>query len=148
MNKWGLIDKAGNIVIPLEYSRIDRPGDQDWENPGVDFIRVRIDNKYGFMDMEGKVIVPCEYNFLGPISDGLIIVQNAENAWVVYNESGGVVISVDKLERIGFGNDGVIDNEGNFLVPFGEFSQITNIGGGFFTARNDSGTGIISVIRE
>lgn len=53
--KYGIADKNGNIILPVEYSNISIAKDQN-----NNFI-LQKDSKTGIADSNGKIIIPCEY---------------------------------------------------------------------------------------
>lgn len=59
--KWGYLDSLGNVVIPAQYSRVER------FREGRAIVE-SMDGKYGVIDTDGKAIVPVEYNTVEWIS--------------------------------------------------------------------------------
>lgn len=54
-NKWGAIDKNGNVIIPFNYTELEA------FNEG--FAKVKGDNnKYGFINKQGEVVIPMIYD--------------------------------------------------------------------------------------
>ena len=74
-DKWGYIDKTGNVVVSFKY-------DQAW-NFSEELAMVRINYKWGFIDKTGKEVIPLMYDYAWNFSGGL--------ARVMYNEEQGFI---------------------------------------------------------
>lgn len=62
-NKYGLIDKKGNILIPCE---------SDVEFIFIEGLSVIFQNgKFGAIDKKGKVTIPCKFDFFFTFDEGL-----------------------------------------------------------------------------
>lgn len=86
---YGFINSIGDEFIPLAYT---------WASTfSNDMAAVRISNKYGFINLEGELVVPAIYDGYGFFSENL--------CWVG-----------KKTDNIM--NWGVIDKEGNEILPF------------------------------
>lgn len=64
--KWGFIDKAGKMVIPMQYD-----DDETWydsDEPDIRFLKSRAcvmkNGKYGVIDKAGNVVVPFKYDYV------------------------------------------------------------------------------------
>jgi hypothetical protein len=117
-DKWGFIDRSGNIVVPIQW---------DGAQPFSDVLApVRKDGKWGFIDRSGNIVVPIQWNGAQSFSDGLAAVKNSEK-WGFIDRTGAVVIPVeydkpahffDGLARVTKGgNLAIIDKVGRALVP-------------------------------
>ena len=112
--KYGYINSAGKVVVPLEY---------DWAEdfgilaPGL--ARVKKDGKYGVVNTAGKVVIPLEYEQVGHdlitgnisnvYTDKLIMVKN-KGKWGYVNFSGEIVIPLD-YDYAGMFKDGLAQVE-------------------------------------
>ena len=67
--KYGITDSENNIVLPIEYDRIDDEADG--------FLEVKKGEKYGFIDKEGNITIPVEYDMAYDFSEGLAPVKKA-----------------------------------------------------------------------
>jgi hypothetical protein len=136
-NKWGMIDKVGNIILPIKYDEILPFGKDKYtvqidkkyglanisrsELPKVkyDFIddfydretaMVKIDNKFGFIDTFGKEITPVTYDFTRLFYEGYATVKKGGN-WFFVNEKGeesSVMFSAfEKYDGVGSFHDGL-----------------------------------------
>ena len=94
---WGLIDKDGNEVVSMNYSKVDEFFDgyaYTWSKDGQGYIihtgiefkpfifefanifseglaGIRKNNKWGFIDKTGNVVIPIVYNDVHEFSEGL-----------------------------------------------------------------------------
>ena len=84
-NKMGLIDKFGNIFIPLVYDSAYAISDG--------LAKVKLGNKNGFIDTNGNVVVPIIYDFASNFSDGLAAVK-LEGKWGFVDRTGNVAIPI------------------------------------------------------
>ena len=94
--KFGLINKKGEEVIPIQYDKLPEYG---YNNTGTYFSEeatmiVQLNRKYGMIDSKNKVIIPFEYVSLWKAGNQL---------YGASKESGQV---------------GIIDQKGNVVVPF------------------------------
>lgn len=95
--KWGVIDTAGEIIIPMEYSSIQRVSDTLFSVTRIDGYQ----EVFSLVDHTGREIVPQQqYHSIQPFSDGLALVRigTTPNS---YNES----------------LYGYIDEEGRVAIP-------------------------------
>lgn len=68
---YGAVNRAGEIVIPLEY------GDLALSDDGR-IATVELDGRYGFIDAQGNEILPPTYDGAGPFVDGYAAVMRSE----------------------------------------------------------------------
>lgn len=131
-NKYGLVDRHGNITIEPRYDFIEY-----LDNPS--YVRIRQDGRYGVVDVNGNVIVPAEYDFVGNMSEDAIVVRNTglygcfdmngkTSVPIEYEEireyAGGMA-RIRLMQRFGF-----IDKKGNVVVaPFSD--EVENFTEGF-----------------
>jgi len=123
-HKWGFIDRDGKIIVPLKYNRVHSFS----EGLAV----VRIGQKHGCIDVNGNIIIPLMYDEIGISSQGLMTAQKGDK-WGYINHNNEVVIpfrykgarafgSSDYLKgtalAIGEGGYGIIDRDGNTIIPF------------------------------
>ena len=87
--KYGVIDKTGKIIVPLEYDEVG-----DFQNGYAAVGRGDYTNKkYGFVDLNGNVVIPLIYDYVRH-----------------YKREGIVWVSKDRKE-------GFVDMAGNIIVP-------------------------------
>ena len=78
-DKYGFINREGEIVIPLEYEYAH------------DFIEglaaVRLNGKWGFIDTVGNMVIPFKYDDVGDFKNGKVdVIMNGEH--FVINKNG------------------------------------------------------------
>lgn len=131
--KYGLIDRGGNVVVPLEYDSM-----QDGFSDGRKAVG-KLDIKsgkwsYGFIGTDGEVAVPLKFSMVGTFNEGLCAVTDREHKDNIafINTAGDIVIPyIDKSDLFGMpvfndgacilrcsGKAGAIDRNGNVIVPF------------------------------
>jgi hypothetical protein len=95
-NKWGVINKKGEIVIPTEYQE------------GIDISNGKVvakkDGKWGLLDTAGKTLLPFEYDYLNA--------ENTDKTKILLARKG------DNPKQYGF-----IDFSGKVLVPI-EYDEV------------------------
>lgn len=143
--KYGLIDKTGKLIIPIENSHPTYL--KDFEKNTL--VRVEKDNKYGFMDKTGEIIVPIEYDHVSVhLEHGLaVIVKNQQSALI--NDKGKILIPFDNHEIISIiSNDRVIikkdnkysvnDSQGNIINQIEKYDYMSDFKDGFAHFRNQN----------
>lgn len=157
--KWGFIDTTGKEVVPCKYDEV-KYFDQS-------LAAVRLDGKWGFIDKTGKEVAPCKYDDVEDFSDGLAAVRIGDNAntakWGFIDTTGkevvpcnysyapefhdGVAIATASTGQIKNGQTvyapGVIDAQGNVVVPFGKYDEIGQFSDGLAAVRITVDTGKI-----
>lgn len=96
--KWGLIDKTGRIIAPLEYDRIDYYSSNyedkinnriygkdttDASKRPILVAKTNLDGelKLGYIDRKGNVLIPLIYDEASPFVDGLALVGMKDDSW-------------------------------------------------------------------
>ncbi len=156
--KWGLIDKNGNQVLACEYDEIKPVSLGTLSNPyrvdekGKVGLALRKGNGWGMASRHGKVIVPCKYkeepqifkNFVGLSSGGYkgphtLFTMNgnqiSSTKYYVeahYIDSGEVVVSVKDPKNEKRELYGLLDKDGNEILPCMSFSMPVAINERFF----------------
>lgn len=131
--KFGLIDKDGQQVVPMEYDAM-----QDGFSDGLKVVG-KLDVKhgkwsYGFIDATGKVVIPLKFSMAGTFNEGLCAVKDNEHKHNVafINIAGDIVIPyIEKSDLFGMpmfndgacilrcsGKAGAIGKDGSVIVPF------------------------------
>ena len=62
-NRWGFIDKTGEIVIKLKYDRVF--------SFTQDLACINVDGKWGFIDKTGRTIIQPQFDNAFPFSENL-----------------------------------------------------------------------------
>lgn len=82
--KYGYIDRDGNVVIDFQYD------DAGYFTDGL--ATVKQGNEWGYIDEEGNVIIDFKYNQCSSFKDGIAIVLNQENKCNFINKDGDDII--------------------------------------------------------
>jgi hypothetical protein len=78
--KMGLVDKAGRVIVPVEYELIG--------NPSMvlsNCVEVSKGGKIGYYSLDGKAVVPVEYDWLVPYSEGTataLVLKDSIYGWL------------------------------------------------------------------
>jgi hypothetical protein len=117
------IDKDGEYTFEHNFTEI-----YGFEENDYSIVSTKTKN-YGIINKQGKLLVDTIFKKISPFSDGLAIVigQNHEPY-------------PDDERAESFFEMGVINLDGDFLIPFGEFKSIELINGGYFLAERYSQT--------
>lgn len=78
-SKWGFINTAGEITIPLEYEYYN---EYNFYCMNEGFSRAAKGGKQGYIDKTGKIVIPFEYDFTHPVHEGLAVVQK-DGIWEI-----------------------------------------------------------------
>lgn len=136
----GVIDVAGNVIMPEYNQFIKRNGD---------FFEVRKGSKWGVVDLNGKEIIPCTYDILEYRDDLYRVRKN--NKWGVVDASGKELIPceydfiVDDRDLYRVRKDkkwGVIDSVGKMIIPL-EYDHLGNFENGVSRAMKNGYLGFI-----
>lgn len=106
----GIIDKKGNVIVPVEYDDVDKPVTLRSMPPGPDSICfpgfiVRKNHLYGFYNTQGVLVLPLEWESASWINDTLLLVSKS-SVQCLFNA---------RMEKIFEGHF----EEGNFLKESG-----------------------------
>ena len=114
----GVVDAAGNVIIPESNQLIIRNGDvfevRNKDRHGLidskgqiigeydhlikmsdQLYRARKNKKLGVVDIHGNEIIPFEYEYIGNISDNKTIKIRKENKYGIVNEHGSMIVQCD-----------------------------------------------------
>ena len=84
-NRWGYIDKSGNVVIKPIYK------DACGFSEGL--AAVIVDNKYGFIDRNGNMVIAPQFGFVVAFSEGLASVVN-DNSFSIIDKKGNTIATL------------------------------------------------------
>lgn len=112
-NKYGFIDKTGNVVIDYQFDQVE-----DFHD-GLAI--VKIDGKEGMIDKNGNIVIKPEYDFLGYFHDGVAGFENksgysSRRGYI--NKSGQIIINPQDYEYVGNIDDDMIIVEQNGKCGF------------------------------
>lgn len=88
-NKWGVVNNAGKLVLPIKYDYINALGEKNL------LMIVEKNNLTGIIDINGKVILPLEYTYIDfwP-QEGLHLIKKNDDKSGFIDENGIIVIPV------------------------------------------------------
>lgn len=115
-NKWGLIDKMGKVIVPIQYvyknriyktdntfvvkkdnkyGLLDAGNRKELTEIKYDsigrfndgFAMVKLNNRFGFIDISGKELKQPTMEFVRDFSEGVAIVYNADQ-WLILEKNG------------------------------------------------------------
>lgn len=78
-NKFGFIDKTGQVAVSLKYD--------DARHFGDGLAAVKQHGKWGFVDKTGQVVIPLQYDFVDSFNEGLAVVKK-DGEWLTINKQG------------------------------------------------------------
>jgi hypothetical protein len=143
--RWGFIDKTGEIIIPIEYEGIRGFSE------GL-FIVVK-DGKNRYIDNNGNVPFATDFDDLSGFYEGVARVKK-ENKYGYIDKTGDVVIPIVYEEAIHFkegyaavkkdGKYGFIDKTGSIIVPL-EYDSATIFNEGLSVVKKDGKWGILQI---
>ena len=90
MGKYGVVNKAGVMTVDAKYDLLEALA-----NPA--YIKAEIDDMFGVIDAEGRVIVPLEYDFVGNMSEDIIVVSK-DGLYGCFDKDGKLVIPLESEE--------------------------------------------------
>lgn len=146
--KWGYINTTGNVAIPCVYEDA-----YNFKNEGVAVVKQK--GKYGLINKRGEILVPCiesDYDDVPIPHDGVICIyiENLKEtkcidvfgnhlftkAGIVGNFSEGVATITSYKE--GKHSIGVINKTGDYIIPEGIYSYISEFHYGVATVRSET----------
>lgn len=121
--RWGLIDKAGNVIIPPKY---DGMSDFSEGMAKVQRCRWYLVYKCGYIDKMGKIVISLKYDEASDFLNGLAKVKR-KGKWGCIDRTGNIIIPLryddmsdfhDGLAKVKrYGKWGCIDKSGNTIIP-------------------------------
>jgi hypothetical protein len=144
--KSGILDIAGNVILPLEYDSIY----PTWNNAVAP---VRKDGKYGLVDRTGKIVLEPTYGDIESRNGTVFFTQDGKRG--ILDNAGNVLIPADYDEveyfshrNTGFvlhldGYQGYADLAGNIIVEPDTYHLISGrmVDGRMWVRRYDDATG-------
>jgi WG containing repeat len=146
--KWGLIGKKGNALLPVAYD-----GVHFLEKTNNQIIKVfNIQPLYGLIDTLGNVTVDLQYDGLREFHEGRVGVKK-NNLWGYVNLAGKEVIPC-QFKKINDFHEGLaavktsrkwgfIDQNGDVVIDF-QFNNAGNFNNGLTWVRTSKGVGYIN----
>ncbi|OWK97015.1 hypothetical protein AP75_13445 [Kaistella haifensis DSM 19056] len=90
----GVIDRNGNIIIPLEYNNLI-----DFEELESKIILGNKGELWGFINWKNEIIIPFEYSYASVFQDGEAKVCKDEKYYII-NEHNLIIKEIDGLDEI------------------------------------------------
>jgi len=151
-NKFGVVDKTGSFIVPLEYDTI-----RDFSN-GVAVVKGEITVKdydytfrkyerWGMIDKTGTIVIPLKYTEISEFSDDLLKAEKdnyGRNLCHIINKTGKLIATYTEIGEFSEGlarvqNDdkwGYIDKTGKVVIPV-EYKEISEFSEGLLKADGD-----------
>ena len=128
--KWGLIDAAGIILVPVEYDDMNYIPDSEKQLLYI----TKNQRRFGCIDVNAKVVVPVEYDKVAQFKEGMVAVRK-NNRWGFVNAKGEEVIPCIYRQVHDFqeglaavmdkGRWGFIDKQGNPVLK-AQYARVGN----------------------
>ncbi len=147
-NKWGVIDKNGNIIIKAKYDKLAYIGEEKW--------KAKIKYNWGLLDNNENIIIPFKYDF-SYINPKPYVIAKTEHLCGVFDYEGNIVIPFE-YDYIDFcykktedkrcfcakknNKMGIIDINNNVIVPF-EYIDFSYLNENIIAAQIDDDKFII-----
>lgn len=93
-NKWGFVDNANKLVIPIMYDNIEYNRKENCNNnyPFYGLLSVKLNDKWGMIDKNGKIVIPLIYENVKESGLGLISVTSEfKKDNIVYAYKNGIL---------------------------------------------------------
>ncbi len=94
-NKWGLINKQNDLIIPYEYNDIRRI--QEYKNKTYINLKKR---KWGIIDSNNNVVIPFEYEEIGSIGECIPVILNKKLGFIDINNIIVVPFIYEPVENV------------------------------------------------
>jgi len=112
--KQGIVDKSGNIILPINYESITQVGPL--------LFQVNLNNKRGLIDKEAELIIPFEYDEISRTSSENFIVAKSTNG---------------KSKR------GLFDAAGQTIIPL-KYDKLYAVSDSLYVAGSEQAVGLIN----
>lgn len=144
-NNYGLIDRTGNIVVPLEQYDVSGYAYSE----GMARVRAVGEQYFGYTDMNGDFVTLYNYPRAHIFQDGVAVTYNDDMECGVINKTGELVVPYGKYRLIDNFNNGVamamnaekqygvINKNSDLIVPFGLYKIIWGFNDGVAVVQND-----------
>jgi hypothetical protein len=125
--KWGFIDSTGRQVVQCKYDRV--------EHFSYGMARVWLNDEMGLIDKNGNYIFPLgSLSGFGGFSEGLASIEGGyidiTGNYVItgqFRHAGGFIGGVAVVKDMS-NNVGLINRNGDVVVPFGTYSTMRDVG--------------------
>ena len=163
--RYGVADAQGRAVLPAQYDRIGGV----YRTPNSDAVfyqgltMVGKGGRYGVADSQGNLLIPLKYRQAFIWSDafrhGFELAQQDNGTYVLLDKTGQERLHLpyrqvaldDAAKRLFIDNgdgSGLVDTEGNILLPLGSYDEIDAFHNGLARVRRDGLFGYIGLNGE
>ncbi len=144
----GVADYNGNIVVPMEYERIDFIKDN--------IFAVKKYDQWGLIDIENNVIIPLEYKWIGRVADDLVDCYTFDEKDYLFSISGDFIaesqyyisdtyISTNSLIIVeDNGKYGAMNRNNQIIIPM-IYESLETFSETLFTVEKDGLYGLIDL---
>ena len=149
-NKYGIIDKFGNVIVPLKYDLIEHP--KKYSNRAEVFV-VKKNNSLQFLDKTAKPITEFNIKSYRWEKGNMFIIENNENLFGAITNGGVYTIPSIYEEIQSFtdsvtgakknGKYGLIDIDNNVVYPFISNNILPERFSDYFTVEKDGKFGLV-----
>ncbi len=146
-NKWGYLNKKGEVAIPIKYA-IGFPFSEGMACVGMKDSTM---NKFGFIDVTGKEAIKCQYESASSFVNGLAKVK-LNKKWTYINKAGKTISDFKYDMAMDFINDvtfvkmdnkwGLINKEDKKVVDF-KYDEASGFRDGFAKVKIAGKVGFI-----
>jgi len=154
-NKWGVIDTAMSIIVPIIYDNVTRI----WESYGSKdnyYFKVenRVANNYFYNKQSGK-LTNTNIAVLGEYCNGIWTYKKEnDNKWGLIDTTLNSITETEYSKFFPFSNGksivyskgkkSIIDTEGEFTIPFYRAKKITTLSHNYYAIHQNKGIMVIN----
>ncbi|NJL75393.1 MAG: WG repeat-containing protein [Saprospiraceae bacterium] len=149
--KWGMVNRKGQIIIPCQYDGIDYLTSQET----ILNVYMQAD-QFGLIDTLGTLVLPTIYNEIGTYSEELVAVKKAK-LWGFADPKSNASIPC-RYEAVSSFHDGLaavkqdgkwgfIDQNGHTVIPF-SYTKVGDFSEGLAWVQLSTGIGYINKKQE
>ncbi len=157
-DKWGAINKEGNIVIPIQYQdyKFNNEDFSDFTESFYfirdDLIGVKLNGKWGFIDKTGATIISFKYDDIKQFKSGMAAAKlNGKWGFIDKNDNivvplkfDSVSVSLSKLIKAELNSKwGFIDQKGNEAISF-DYDEVEDFSEGLAQVKSNGKWGFIN----
>ncbi len=145
-HKWGFINEAGQVVIKPVYDDVK----DVWDNR----VAANYEGKWGYLDDRGQQVVDFKYKQAQNFSSQRTFVQDFDNNWLLIDEMGSIVDTMQyetygeylgDYVVVGEGNlKGIVNKKAVLVIPL-EYSSIKLLDNNTFIGVQASSYGITDI---
>jgi hypothetical protein len=107
-NKFGYIDRLGNIIIPAEYDNVkSRLSKYSLGSVSTTIFPVSKNGKWGYVNAKNEIVLPLQFGYVGQITDGIgyvakkDLLEDKDSIIGIVNSEGRLMFNDGRYERVG-----------------------------------------------